>query len=88
MIKNILSVIIFLLFISFLFFVFKVYLSENQRYEIKKNRSTHKQLIQNDIVNLPVLTNDTNDVIEFNSGFENKNTKTKRKFWKLFKKND
>ena len=35
---------------------------------------------------LPVLLNDTNNVIEFNSGFKEKNNKIKRNFWKLFKK--
>ena len=33
------------------------------------------------------LINDTNNVIEFNSGFEKIN-KIERNFWKLFKKND
>ena len=32
--------------------------------------------------------NDTQDVIEFNSGYRNENNKKKRNFWNLFKKND
>ena len=36
--------------------------------------------------NLTVLPNDTNNVIEFNSGFNlNKKKKEKRSFWKLIK---
>jgi hypothetical protein len=88
MIKNTISVLIGLFSIFFLFFVVKIYFSENLKHEIKKNRIAAKQTIQNNIDNLPVLSNDTNDVIEFNSGFENKNIKTKRNFWKLFKIND
>ena len=36
--------------------------------------------------NLPVLSNDTNDVIEFNNSFENEiNDEKKRSFWDLLK---
>lgn len=36
--------------------------------------------------NLTVLPNDTNNVIEYNSGFNlNKKKKEKRSFWKLIK---
>ena len=35
---------------------------------------------------LPILKNNTKDVIEFNSGFENNdNERLKRSFWELFK---
>ena len=44
--------------------------------------------ISSNIDGLPILVNDTNDVIEFNSGFRNNNSKIKRNFWNLFKKND
>ena len=38
------------------------------------------------ILELPVLLNNTVDVIEFNSGFENTNKRSfKRNFWELFK---
>ena len=38
-------------------------------------------------LNLPTLFNDTNDVIEFNSSFENSNKQNfKRSFWELFRK--
>ena len=46
------------------------------------------QKINSNTNGLPFLANDTNDVIIFNSGFENKNQKIERNFWKLFKKND
>mgnify|MGYP001178985886 CR=1 FL=1 len=88
MIKNILSVLTFLFFISFLFFVVNIYFSESQKKKILKNREFTLEKIQNNIRNLPILVNDTNNVIEFNSGFETENMKIKRSFWKLFKKND
>ena len=88
MVKNILSVLIFFFSVFFLFSVVKIYFLKNQKYEIKNNRLTQTQIIQNNIENLPILHNDTNNVIEFNSGFEKTNVKTKRNFWKLFKQND
>ena len=88
MIKNTLSVIIFIFSISFFYFLGKLYFSESQKNKINKNRETISQKINNNISELPVLTNDTNDVIEFNSGFKSENNKVKRNFWKLFIKND
>ena len=87
MIKNILSVLIFLFIISFFFLVGNIYFSDDQEKIITKNRETIKQKIKDNIDNLSILPNDTNDVIEFNSSFENKNNKIKRSFWKLFEKN-
>jgi hypothetical protein len=54
----------------------------------KKNRKAISKIIENNISGLPVLINDTNNVIEFNSGFEDDNDKIKRSFWNLFKIND
>tara|TARA_B100000780_G_C20752444_1_gene298953 strand:- start:1 stop:267 length:267 start_codon:yes stop_codon:yes gene_type:complete len=88
MLKNILSVSIFLLSISFFYFVRHEYLSHNYDSKIKKNMETIVQKINSNTNGLPFLANDTNDVIIFNSGFENKNQKIERNFWKLFKKND
>ena len=88
MIKNILSVLIFLLSASFLYFVVSTYLSDHQEAKITDNRKTIFKKITSDTKNLPILENDTNDVVKFNSGFENKNKKKERNFWKLFKIND
>ena len=46
------------------------------------------QEIRKNINKLPVLVNDTNNIIIFNLGFENKDNKIERNFWKLFKNND
>ena len=37
-------------------------------------------------VDLPLLKNDTYDVIQFNSGFEEEKFEKKRFFWRLFDK--
>ena len=88
MIKNIFSVFIFLFLATFFYFVFNTYTSVNKELQDKKKRKLITKKIENNFNKLPILVNDTNNVIEFNSGFENENTKIKRNFWKLFEKND
>ena len=88
MVKNIFSVLIFLFCSYFFFFVGSYYLSSKHKIKISINRETILKKISNNIDGLSILVNDTNDVIEFNSGFQNNNSKIKRNFWNLFKKND
>ena len=52
------------------------------------NRIINTEKIKDNVDKLTILINDTDNVIEFNSGFENKNNKIDRNFWKLFIKND
>ena len=41
------------------------------------------------INNLPILDNDTNNVVEFNDSFDDEiNNNKKRNFWDLFKKDE
>ena len=86
MIKNILSVLVFLFSIFFLYFVVNIYFSDNQQTKINKNRKTILKKIINNTKGLPILLNDTNKVIEFNSDFNNENKKKERNFWRLFDK--
>jgi predicted PurR-regulated permease PerM len=88
MIKNFFSVLIFLFLFFFIFFIFSTYISEENQKKINLNRKNIYSQIENSLENLPILKNDTQDVIKFNSGYENDNKKIKRKFWDLFKKND
>ena len=88
MIKNIFSLLILLSICFFIFFVVSIYISDKNIKKINTNRTNVYKKIEENISNLPLLTNDTNDVIEFNSGYDNDNNKIKRNFWKLFKKND
>ena len=88
MVKNIFSVLIFLFFVLFSFLVVNTYFSDYQKKKILNKREEVFQNINENIVGLPILVNDTNNVIKFNSGFENNNKAAERNFWKLFKKND
>ena len=67
-------------------FTYKYY-SSSQNIEKKNyNRNNIDEIINTKISNLPILENDTKNVIEFNDGFSNdiKNNKP-RSFWNLLK---
>ena len=84
---KIFNIIIFLLIIIFIFSIYNYY-SSNKNIDAKNyNRKNIDQILKEKIIDLPVLKNDTNNVIEFNNSLndgieENK----KRSFWDLLKK--
>ena len=87
MLKKIISLLTLLFILLFFYFVISQYLSEKNIKIIKKNRANINKDIIHKISDLPFLENDTNNVIEFNSGF-NSEDKNKRKFWDLIKRNN
>ena len=86
MIYNVIKILILILVLSFFSMVFNYYYSAKNINLVEENRNNINNRMFNDIPGLEVLPNDTNDVIEFNSGFDNSNKKNfKRNFWELFK---
>jgi len=87
--KNVITLILLIFIISLIYFTVINYLSESNIKKININRLDIKENVMEKIENLEILENDTNNIIEFNSGFniENKNKK-KRNFWELFNKNE
>ena len=77
----------FLLIIIFILSIYNYY-SSNKNIDAKNyNRKNIDRILKEKIFDLPVLKNDTNNVIEFNNSLkddieENK----KRSFWNLLKK--
>ena len=70
----------------FFFNIYSFY-SSNKNLDSKEfNRKNIDQIINTKISNLPILKDDTNNVIEFNDGFSNeiKNNKP-RSFWNLLR---
>ena len=68
--------------------MFVIYFSEENIKKIKKNRVNIENSFNDYFSNLPILENDTNDVIIYNSSeFLEKKIK-KRKIWELLKKNE
>ena len=88
MFKEIYKVIYFIIILLFVYLLFPIYFSEENIKKIKKNRVNIENSFKDYLSNLPILENDTNDVIIYNSSeFLEKKIK-KRKFWELLKKNE
>lgn len=86
MIYNIIRFVIVVIVLSFFVFSFNYYISERNINIVKNNRDNLEFKMLESTSALPLLQNDTNNVIEFNSGFENSNKQNfKRNFWELFK---
>lgn len=76
------SIFVILFFVS----IFKFYFSNKNIKLINTNRLNSKDIIKSKTLDIPILENDTQNIIEFNSSFseEIKNDKP-RNFWNLFK---
>mgnify|MGYP006872235666 CR=1 FL=1 len=88
--KNVLTIVFIMflciLIVFFFFCIYSFYSSKNNLESKEFKRSNIDQIINKKISNLPILNNDTDNVIEFNDGFSNqiKNDKP-RSFWNLLK---
>ena len=84
--NKILDIFLGILILIFFFNIYSFY-SSNKNLESKDyNRSNINQIINKKISNLPILKNDTNNVIDFNDGFSNEIRNDKpRSFWNLLK---
>ena len=60
---KVLNFIMFLLVISFIFLIFKYYSSNKNMTEKNYNRNNIDEILKEKISDLPVFSNDTNDVI-------------------------
>ena len=72
--------------IMFFFYVFNHYSSNENIKNTNLNRANTDVILQKKITDLPVLKNDTNNVINFNSSFSEEIKDDKpRSFWNLLK---
>ena len=84
--KKIVDILFFILILTFFLSTYSYY-SSNKNIDVKEfNRNNIDKIINAKISNLPILNNDTNNVIKFNDGYnkEIKNDKP-RSFWNLLK---
>ena len=84
--NKIMNIFFFIIFLIFFLSTYNFY-SSNINIDAKEfNRLNINKIIETKITNLPILNNDTNNVIEFNDGYSNdiKNDKP-RSFWNLLK---
>ena len=84
--RKIFNLIYLIIILLFFFSIFKFYISSKNIDNINLNRSNIDDILKTKITNIPILENDTDNVIEFNSSFpeEIKNDEP-RSFWNLFK---
>ena len=84
---KILNILMIILIIFFISIVLKYYASNKNIKNKDYIRSNIEQIFKDKIIDIPILKNDTNNVIEFNDTFENEmNEEKKRSFWDLIKK--
>ena len=77
----------FFLIIFFILFIFKYYSSKKNVINKDFNRVNIDKILDEKVRDLPVLLNDTNNIIEFNDSFDNEiKDEKKRSFWELLKR--
>ena len=84
--QKILNILFIIIIIIFFLNTYKYY-SSNKNLKVKKfNRNNINKIINEKIINLPILTNDTINVIEFNNSIsEGAGNNKPRSFWNLLK---
>ena len=84
--NKIVNIFLFVIILFFFLNIYKYYSSNKNINSKEFNRKNINQIINKKISNLPILNNDTNNIIIFNDGYSNeiKNDKT-RSFWNLLK---
>ena len=81
MIKKILNIFFLIFIFAFIFLILKYYLSEKNIIFTNKSRSSYSVKINEDIKNLPVLKNDTANIIVYKSDLEEFQKKRKKRIW-------
>ena len=85
MLKEVKNVVYLLTIFFSIFFVVKFYISENN---IKRSNNVifqYSKELDKKFNNLPIIKNDTNDIIEYSNEIEEFKNKKQRKFWDLLK---
>ena len=80
-IKNILFLVIFFIFI---FFITKHYFSEQNIIFTNQSRSSYETSLEYNSNDLPILRNDTNNILIYVSDLDNFKNKRKKRIWEKF----
>ena len=87
MLQKIKNIFFILSFFIFIFFTSIHYFSNEYTEKINKNRIFYSTMLENNLSNLTLLKNDTNNIIEFRDHIEvYKKNKKKNSFWGLLDK--
>ncbi len=85
MINKVFSILQFLLIIFFIFYINYYYFSDTNIDKIYKNRLNLSLNLTKNAGELPLLNNDTNNIIEYQNIDESMKKIKKRSFWNLLK---
>ena len=85
MLNKILTIIQFFVIFLFLILIIFYYFSDGNIEKINKNRVNLSSQIFQSLDQLPLLNNDTNNVIEYQNNNTNMDKIKKRSFWDLLK---
>ena len=85
MLKEIKYVVYLFTIFFFIFFVIKFYLSENNIKWSNKVMLQYENVLDKKFIGLPIIKDDTKDIIEYTNEIEEFKNKKERKFWNLFK---
>ena len=88
MLKEVKYVVYSLTIFFFVFFVIKFYLSEDNVKWSNKVILQYQNILDKKLIGLPIVKDDTNDIIEYTDEIEDFKNKKQRKFWDLFKTNE
>ena len=88
MLKEVKYVVYLFTIFFFIFFVIKFYISENNIKRSNKVILQYQNELDNKFNNLPVIKDDTNDIIEYTTEIEEFKKKEQRIWWILIKPNE
>ena len=84
--SKITDIILISLTIFFIFIIFEYYSSQKVINIKTHERANIEQILKEKSIRLPILSNDTENVIEFNNSIKDQlNDEKKRSFWELLK---
>ena len=81
MIKKTRDVFFLIIFFLFIFLIARHYFSEKNVIFTNKSRTSYSLMANKGIENLPVLKNDTNNIIIYKNDLEEFKKKRKKRFW-------
>ena len=79
--KKIINIFFLISFITFIFLVTKYYFSEQNIILTNKSRSSYSLMLSKYEINLPLLKNDTNNIIIYIDDLEEFKNKRKKRIW-------
>ena len=88
MFKEVKHVVYLLTIFFFIFFVIKFYLSEKNVKQSNKIIHRYQNELDKKFNNLPIIKDDTKNIIEYTNEIEKFKNKKQRKFWNLLKTNE